>query len=131
MRAGYYSISSREKHLVQIEPTMDASSWAERERRYTKKFRAGKKYIPTLFKGLDIPDNVEQIALLVFGSKKNRTTLAGGKILLANELIEDILTNLKGKSIFSEMVAEQFPILRTLQFVSEYKDNLYKNLFHK
>ena len=110
---------------------MDASSWAERERRYTKKFRAGKKYIPTLFKGLDIPDNVEQIALLIFGSKKNRTTLAGGKILLANELIEDILTNLKGKSIFSEMVAEQFPILRTLQFVSEYKDNLYKNLFHK
>jgi len=38
---------------------MDASSWAERERRYTKKFRAGKKYIPSLFKGLDIPDNVD------------------------------------------------------------------------
>jgi len=40
------------KHLVHIEPSMDADSWAVREIRYKRKFNAGKKYIPTLFEGI-------------------------------------------------------------------------------
>ena len=69
--------------LVQIEPSMDASSWKERERRYEKKFEAGRKYIPELFQGLRIPTEIEQIAVLVFASKQNHETLAGGKIVLS------------------------------------------------
>ena len=68
------------KHLVQIEPSMDASSWAERERRFKKKFVAGKKYIPDLFEDLDIPEKIEQIALLVFASKQNHQTIPYWKL---------------------------------------------------
>jgi hypothetical protein len=109
------------KRLVQIEPSMDAASWAERERRYKKKFDAGKKYIPELFKGLETPTNIEQIALLVFASKQNRETLAGGKLIVANELLAEIFAELKFRSIYSKTIPEQFPILRGLQFVAQYR----------
>jgi len=36
------------KKVVQIEPSLDANSWEKRERRYKKKFEAGKKYIPEI-----------------------------------------------------------------------------------
>ena len=88
------------KHLVQIEPSMDASSWAERERRYKKKFQAGQKYIPELFKGIDLPKEIDQIAVFVFASKQNRQVLAGGKILLVSELLEQIFTRLKDRTVY-------------------------------
>jgi hypothetical protein len=69
----------KRKHLVHIEPSMDADSWAQREKRYVKKFDAGKKYIPGLFEGLDLPLEIEQVALLVFGSSQDEPTLAAGK----------------------------------------------------
>lgn len=119
------------KHLVQIEPSMDASSWAERERRYSKKFEAGRKYIPDLFKGLDIPANIDQIAVLVFASKQNRDVLAGGKLILGSELVEEIFADLQSRSIYSKTIPEQFPILRALQFVAEYRKEVCAILLHK
>jgi hypothetical protein len=64
------------KHLVHIEALMDASSWAEREKRFKKKFDAGRKHIPILFNGLDIPTNIDQIAVLV--CKQAETKYFGG-----------------------------------------------------
>ena len=112
------------KHLVQIEPSMDAASWDEREKRYKKKFEAGEKYIPELFKGLDIPKKIEQIAVLVFASKENRDTVGGGKLILISELLKDVFTELRSRSIYSEMVSEQFAILRGLQFVAQYSQDV-------
>ena len=110
---------------------MDASSWAERERRYKKKFEAGRKYIPDLFKGLDIPTNIDQIAVLVFASKQNRNTLAGGKLILGNELLEEIFADLQSRSIYSKTIPEQFPILRALQLVAQYSKEVCAILLHK
>lgn len=112
------------RHLIHIEPSSDADSWETRERRYAKKFEAGKKHIPALFKGLMLPDQIDQVAVLVFGSKANHERLAGGKLILAEELIAEILTSLMHKSIYSNAVSEQYPILRTLQFVCEYSDTV-------
>lgn len=109
------------KHVVQIEPSMDASSWAIREKRFKKKFDAGRKHIPALFKGIKISKTIDQYALLVFASKQSRSEIGGGKILLINELITDILHGLSDVSISSAAVSEQFPILRTFQFVTDYK----------
>jgi hypothetical protein len=109
------------KHLVQIEPSMDADSWAIREKRFHNKFEAGRKYIPSLFRGMHVPDTVEQIAVLVFAGKKDRSTLAGGKLVLIQEARGDILRDLRGRSINRDMVPEQMPIIRTLQFVAEYR----------
>lgn len=61
-----------DKKLVHIEPSLDADSWEHREKRYAKKFAAGKKYIPKLSEALDVPVEIDQIALFLFASKTNR-----------------------------------------------------------
>lgn len=116
------------KHLVHIEPSSDASSWAKREKRYSKKFDAGKSYIPDIFKGFEIPNEIEQIAVLMVGSTANHKTLGGGKLIMIKDIISDILKDLKSKSIYSRAVSEQYPILRTLQFVCEYRKDICRIL---
>jgi len=114
------------RHLIQIEPTMDASSWAERERRYEKKFSAGRRYIPNLFSGLDVPTDVEQVAIVVFGSTANRKTLGGGRIVHISDFLEEVYTEIKKKDIFGCMVPEQYAILRSFQFTAQYFNTLKK-----
>lgn len=67
------------KHLVHVEPSMDAHTWEKREVRYLRKFYAGRKYIRELFVGIEIPEHIEQIALLGFARKANHEALAGGR----------------------------------------------------
>jgi len=107
-------------HLVHIEPSMDADSWQKREKRFRKKFEAGRKYIPNLFEGFNLPDKIEQIAFLGFASKTHHKKLAGANILLVPELLEEIFSEMKSKHIASSAISEQQPILRTFQFVAEY-----------
>lgn len=106
-------------HLVHIEPSMDADSWAKREERYAKKFELGRAYIPALFEGFKLPKKIEQIALLGFGSKVNHVELAGGKIMLVPDLLAEIFETLKTQKIASNAISENMPLLRTLQFVSD------------
>jgi hypothetical protein len=119
------------KHLVHIEASMDASSWAERERRFKKKFDAGRKHIPLLFRGLDIPTNIDQFAVLVFASKQKRDTLAGGKLILGNDIMKEIFEDLQNRSIYSQAIPEQFPILRAFQFVAQYRKEICSILKEK
>jgi hypothetical protein len=108
------------KLLVQIEPSLDASDWATREARYDRKFAAGRKYIPALFSGLDVPKEIEQIALLVFASTSRRSTLGGGRILLVGDFMKEIRAGLAARSVSRAAVPEQFPLLRTLLFAAQY-----------
>ncbi len=112
------------KHLIQIEPSMDAHPWPKREERYARKFEAGRKHIPELFGGLDIPGEIEQVAVLVFASKQHHEMLAGGRLVLAGDLLAEITRKLRRKSIYSKAVSEQYPILRTIQFMCEYRKQL-------
>ncbi|MBN2004360.1 MAG: hypothetical protein JXA21_13480 [Anaerolineae bacterium] len=114
-----------ERHLVQVEPSMDADSWSVRERRYKKKFDAGRKYIPGIFKGLDVPGEIEQIAVLVFASKTNHESLAGGKLLLVDDLLSKIFRELKGKHLSSSAIPEHLIVLRSFQFVAEYRKSIF------
>ncbi len=109
-------------HLVHIEPSMDADSWAERQTKYRRKFTAGRKHIPKLFEGFELPEQIEQIALLVFASTRNRTTVGGGTILIVDDFLEEILTELDGIKLDKRAVPERWPILRSLQFVSHFRD---------
>src|SRR5690242_17667960 len=72
------------RHLVHVEPSTDSQSWEKREQRYKKKFAAGRRYIPGLFPGLSLPKDIEQLALLVFASKRSHTQLGGGKLVTAS-----------------------------------------------
>lgn len=100
---------------------MDAHSWAKREERYAKKFEAGRKYIPNLFKGIALPSNIEQIALLGFASNANVKTIAGARIMTTSELFVEIVADLSGKKVAKAAVPEQYPLLRTIQFACEHR----------
>ncbi|MDH4350459.1 MAG: hypothetical protein OEW56_04875 [Gemmatimonadota bacterium] len=106
--------------LVHLEPSLDANSWEKRELRYRKKFEAGRKYIPGLFPGMDLPLPPKQVALFVFAGRGERTTLAGGQILLIKEFLAEILTAVKDRKVAAAAVPEEYPLLRTLQFAAQY-----------
>ncbi len=119
------------KKIIHIEPSSDAMSWSKREERYLKKFEAGKKYIPDLFSSFGVQSNIEQIALLLFASKINRTTLGGGKIQLVSELMVEICEDLATKSVAKRAVPEQFSLLRTIQLTTEYRNQIIENYKNK
>lgn len=116
------------KHLVHLEPSMDANSWAEREKRYQRKFDAGRKHIPQLFEGIEIPTEIEQIAVLVFASKANRGTLGGGRLMLIDELLQEIFRELRDKHLASSAIPEHLTVLRSFQFVAEYRQVVFDAL---
>lgn len=116
------------RHLVHIETSLDALPWAQRDARFRRKFEAGAKYIPGLFSGLDVPGEIEAIAVLVFAAKRTRNTVGGARLMLASELFEEILRALSSTSIYSGVIDEQKPLLRTLQFVAEYRSSAFRAL---
>jgi hypothetical protein len=116
------------RHLVHIEPSMDADSWAKRERSFLRKFDAGVKYIPGLFPGLALPADIEQIAIFAFASRINHPTLAGRKVLLISDLMREIMEELSDKKTASSAVADHHFILRTLQFVVQYRKKVFDTL---
>jgi len=107
------------KHLVHVEPSSDALPWDRREERFRKKFDAGRKHIPGLFKGFGKLPEIEQIALFVFGSGKRHPTVGGGQVLMIADLMADIRQYMKNRSIQSKAIPEQFVILRTLQYAAQ------------
>jgi hypothetical protein len=78
------------KRLIHIEPSMDSLHWEKREKRFRKKFDAGKKYIPTLFESFEPLPKIEPIALFVFGSDKNQKTVGGGRVLMIRDFLNEI-----------------------------------------
>lgn len=116
------------RHLVHVEPSLDAESWGQREQRFRKKFDAGLKYIPGLFPGLELAAEIEQIAIFAFASRVNHPTLAGRKVLLVSDLMREIMEDLSDKKITSAAVPEHHQVLRTLQFVVEYRKKVFDTL---
>ena len=106
--------------LIHLEPSLDSDSWAKRELRYAKKFEAGKRYIPTLFNGIPIPKQIDQVALFVYGGGEARTQLAGGRIVFVKEFMYDIHAGIGHRKVSSAAIPEVFPQLRTLQFAAQY-----------
>ncbi len=105
-------------HLVHLEPSIDAHSWKTREERFSKKFKAGAKYIfDSVFTWLDPTTPLEQIAILV-SHPKNRDFLAGGRILSIDEFMSDIRRDVLSVGIVARnAIPEQYPLLRTIQLV--------------
>jgi hypothetical protein len=114
--------------LVHVEPSMDAESWAKRERSFRRKFDAGLKYIPDLFPGSELPHEIEQIAIFALASRTNHPTIAGRKVLLVSDLMREIMEDLGESKPASATVAEHHSILRTLQFVVQYRKKVFDTL---
>lgn len=115
-------------HLIHIETSTDADSWAAREKRFGKKFASGAKHIKALFGALTLPETIEKKAIFAFGSDKNHKTVGGGQVQLAADFILEILRELKGTSFLSRAVPEKYPILRVIQMITEHKGKVVEEL---
>ena len=122
------AFNPEKRHLVHIEPSMDADSWETRERRFGSKFDAGRKYIPQLFPGVQLPDEIEQVAIFAFASRTNHPTVGGGRVLQVSDLMREIMEELSDKKIMENAVPEHHSLLRTLQFVAEYRKKVFETL---
>ena len=112
--------------LLHVETSMDADSWAEREKRCLRKFQTGERYIRALFHGISSKTPIEKIAIFGLGSRKNHKVVGGGTVKLVDEFVADILADLATVSWYKRAVPEQYPIIRTLQVVSEFRGSLFQ-----
>ena len=106
----------QKQHLVHLEPSIDAHSWVTREARFEKKFRAGRKYIPTeIFTWLPPETSIDQIAVLV-SHPKGRDELAGATLISVDEFVSRVRADVESCGVLSKgAIAEQYPLLRTIQ----------------
>jgi hypothetical protein len=107
------------QHLLQVEPSMDASTRRVRTQRYQRKFEAGLAHIPTMFEALVPVRQVDQVALFGYGNRESHATLAGGRILFVDELIDEIRRTLRDRPALGGDVSERFACLRTIQLVMQ------------
>ncbi len=107
-----------EKKLIHIEASGVASSWNEREFKFRRKFEIGRKYIPSLFEGFELPE-IESLALIVEAAPShNDEPIGGGKVRTMDALLEEIKKQIPTRT--ENIIHEQFVILRTLQFAKDY-----------
>ena len=108
------------RHLVHVEPSIDADSWELRESRFGKKFASGRKYMfSSVFPWLDPATPVERIAVLVT-HPKGRDMLCGARILSVDEFVGEVKAKVRlcGRMAKSA-IPEQYPLLRTMQLTMQ------------
>jgi len=108
-----------QRTVVHVEPSMDAHSWDKREKRYRARFDAGRQFIPGLLGDFDLAGDIRQIALIGLGSRINHPTLGGGEVLTLPDFLAEIIASVGTVTEASGAVGQQYPILRTLQFVAD------------
>ena len=116
---GIVAVAPGESRIVHLEASMDAHSWEVREQRFARKFAAGRAYLPDALGDFGHACDLAQFALVALGSGVNHPTLGGGKMLTLGEFLVEILADLRAGEGATMTVPQQFPMLRTLQFVSE------------
>ena len=110
--------------VVQIEPTADFLNWTKREEHFQVKFDAGRKYLHRMFAAEPTPA-IEQIALMDIPGDLHQRIVAGGRIVLLSELLGSIIAKFRTFSMASYEVPEQWPLLKTLQYVAAYRDAIF------
>jgi hypothetical protein len=105
------------RHIVHIEPSFDLLTTEEHEQHFRLKFEAGRKYLHRLF-GVGPGHELEQVALIESSDQRHLATIAGGRVILLPDFLTQILAALAPLDPASSLVPEQWPLVRTLHFVS-------------
>ena len=107
------------RHLLHVECSLDADPWHKRETRFAAKFDRGRKHVPSLFSGLDLPEQLDQVALLQF-SGGDRQTLAGARLIWVADFVADVLAKLRLHRPDKAAVPSTLPLIRTLQLATHF-----------
>lgn len=110
------------RHLLHVECSLDADPWEKREHRFTAKFERGRRYVPSLFDGLDLPAEFDQVALLQMGGGE-RTTLGGGRLIWVADFISEIVEHLRQHRPDRSAIPSTLPLLRTLQLAAHFSSS--------
>ena len=105
-------------HLLHVECSLDALSDAQRQPRFAAKFERGRKFVPEVLKGFDLPGEIDQVAVLQFASGRVRN-IGGARLVTVRELVVEIRKGLAGTSPASGAVSANLPLLRTLQLAAD------------
>ena len=103
----------RLSHLIHVEATVSKIDVDK----YVKKFELARTYIHRVFDGLEIPEEIEQIALTTVQSEKQRVVLQVGTVMTVPEFYAVIFRKLKMIAIRDDSIPEEYPILRSLHYV--------------
>ena len=73
-----------------------------------------------------MPEHIEQIAVFVFASSIHHPTIGGGTVVIADSIIEKIFFALKDERVESNAIPEQLTIMRSFQYVTQYRNAVMK-----
>jgi hypothetical protein len=54
--------------------------------------------------------------------------IGGGRVVHVSEVLEEVFGEMKSKSLYSSTIPEHLSILRSFQFVAEYRDTVFRVL---
>lgn len=119
------AIKPEKGEIVHLEASMDTDSWHKRDRRFRAKFKAGEGYCQELARSIKGKTRCRQRALLVYGRGAGRRSLGGGELVLMPNFLHEITEVLEQQRLQNQIVPEHLPLIRTLQFVTEYREDLF------
>ncbi|MCC6465847.1 MAG: hypothetical protein IT463_10950 [Planctomycetes bacterium] len=106
--------------VVHYETSTDADSWQKRQKRFEKKFEAGRRHIRTeVLKGMQFGEQpIEHVAVFATRITESRAELAGGKAMWVGDLLTEISQYLEDNFAdpLKRAVPEKYALLRTLQY---------------
>jgi hypothetical protein len=106
------------QHLIHVECSLDALSAEKRDERFAAKFERGRKYIKDAFRGVPLPETLEQVLVLQFASGNIRS-IGGVRLVTVREFVHEMYEGLKGTSPASKAVPSNLPLLRTIQLAAD------------
>lgn len=108
------------KHLIHIETSTDADSWAERRRRFRKKFVGAKRHYKEVF-DFEL-GSIEKRAIVGFSRKMLKQIDFGAdvQVTLVPDFIRELTQFLGSLNPMQSAVPEVYPLLRAIQFAIFY-----------
>lgn len=106
-------------HLIHVECSLDADSWPQREVRFAAKFERGRRFVPSLFNGLNLPSELDQVGLFLMAGGV-RTEVGGGRVVRVADFICEVTSHLKRYRPEKSAVPSGLPLLRTLQLAAHF-----------
>lgn len=102
------------KHLIHVEPSIDAHSWKKREQRFKKKFQVGRKYIyKDVFPWLTPSTPIDKIAILITSTREK---LCGATVYSIDDFMKMVKDDVSEQGIMGKnAIPEEYDLLRTIQ----------------